>query len=99
MDVFRTVCSQYGVIGARGFASSFLFLERYRNLTALTFQCLAGCLLGVLGINLLFLPVANAVLVFVSILLVIVNLFGWMVRHAVFQQNQMSPFQTVCSSP
>jgi len=72
-----------GSLGARGFSPSFLFLERYRYLSEMTLQCVAGCLLGVLLINLLFLPALNAILVVVSILLVMVNLLGWMVIFGV----------------
>ncbi len=72
-----------GSLGARGFSPSFLFLERYRYLSDMTLQCVAGCLLGVLVINLLFLPALNAILVVISILLVMVDLLGWMVLFGI----------------
>ena len=63
MDKFRALCHEYagrgeevaggagdsgrGDLGARGFASSFLFLERYRYLSDMTMQVVSLVLLFV----------------------------------------------------
>jgi len=66
--------------GANAFAfnANYLWMERYRIIDRLTLTSLIGCMIGVYGISVLFLDYITATLVVICVVLINVNILGFM---------------------
>lgn len=63
---------------AFAFNANYLWMERYRIIDKITMTSLLGCMLGVFTISCLFLDLLSAVLVVVCVILININLLGFM---------------------